>query len=145
MSQMSISQEKGEMGGHRNCLMKGTLGNSLYLLNIILKGTFYVGLFLSKHFPRHITVYKLPSCPSSYLTLSTVLRSIQVLLSTFYRWGYWGYEWDSELLKTSTVLKKNDPRFKPRFWTTLFPLCRDRDTFYQMVSHPKISQVRLQN
>lgn len=57
------------MGEHRNRLMKGTPGNSLYRSDIILKGSFYVGLFLPKHFPRNVTVYKLPSYPFSYLTV----------------------------------------------------------------------------
>ena len=127
--------------------MKGIPGNSLYLLNIILNGIFLSFMFLcypfisfeNKHFPMHVTVYKLPSSPFSCLTLSTMLwSSIIIPILQMRKPRLWKGKWTSQDLNCL----KNDFGVKPRFLTInkWFPLHHDQDTFYQMVSHPKISQ-----
>ena len=134
-SSLSLSQEKIGRGLHLNRRMKGIPGNSLYLLNIMLNEVFLC--FQNKRFPVHVTVYKTPSDPFSCLALSTILRSRQVLLPHF-------IDEETEARKGVSRLqlfKKKMPSVSNQvFFTKLFPLHYNQDTFYQMASHPKISQ-----
>lgn len=89
--------------------MKGAPGKGTPFASwrLFSMGSFYVALFpfKNKHFPMDVTDNKLPSYPFSCWTLSAVLWSRWVLLSPLYKWGNWGSERGSELLRTSTVWK----------------------------------------